>query len=95
MAGPLTKKKTIRNKFPPEFRSEALALADQVGVPKAARELGLGKSQLYGWRSRARASQNQRETEHKQAAEVARLERALAEQTEELAILKKAATYFS
>jgi len=39
--------------------------------------------------------QSQSELEQSQAAEIARLKRKLAEQEEELAIVKKAATYFA
>ncbi|WP_438985632.1 transposase, partial [Aequoribacter sp.] len=46
-------KKTTRRKHSPEFRAEALALAEKIGIPKAAKELGLHDSQLYGWRSKA------------------------------------------
>ena len=86
------KKKASRKQYPAEFRSEALALAEKVGVPTAAKELGLHESQLYGWRTKARATQSQSETEQKQATEIARLKRQLAEQAEELAIVKKAAS---
>ncbi len=48
-------KKTTRRQHSPEFRAEALALAEKIGIPKAAKELGLHDSQLYGWRSKARA----------------------------------------
>ncbi len=95
MARPLAKKKATRKTYPPEFRSEALALAEKLGVPSAARDLGLGKSQLYRWRSTARTEQSQRESEQEQTGETASLESKLAELTEELAILKKAETYFS
>ena len=88
-------KKTTRRKHSPEFRAEALALAEKIGIPKAARELGLHDSQLYGWRSKARATRDQSDLEQSQAAEIARLKRQLAEQAEELAIVKKAATYFA
>lgn len=88
-------KKVIRKQYSPEFRKEALALAEKVGVAKAAKELGLHDSQLYGWRTKARACQDQSEREQSQAAEIARLKRKLAEQEEELAIVKKAATYFA
>lgn len=94
MAEQTENKKTSRKTYSPEFRSEALALAEQLGVPAAASKLGLGKSQLYGWRSKARAQQSQGEIEEKQATEIARLEGVLAEQAEELAILKKAEAYF-
>jgi transposase len=72
-----------------EFREEALALAERIGVPKAAKELGLHESQLYGWRVKSRAERDQSETERDQAAEIARLKRKVAEQAEELAIVKK------
>ena len=84
------KKKTVRRQHLPEFRVEALALAEKVGVPKAAKELSLHESQLYGWRTKARAAQDKSELERHQAVEIARLKRQLAEQAEELAIVKKA-----
>ena len=37
-------------KHSPEFRSEALKLAERIGVAAAARELSLYESQLYNWR---------------------------------------------
>jgi len=89
------KKKTSRKQYPQEFKDEALALAEKIGVPKAAKELGLHESQLYGWRAKARTQQDQSELEQSQATEIARLKRKLAEQAEELAIVKKAATYFA
>jgi len=88
-------KKASRKQYSPEFRKEALALAEKIGIAKAAKELGLHDSQLYGWRSKARVRQSQSELEQSQAAEIARLKRKLAEQEEELAIVKKAATYFA
>jgi len=88
-------KKATRRQHSPEFREEALALAEKVGIRQAARELGLHESQLYGWRSKARANRDQSDREQSLAAENARLKRRLAEQEEELAIVKKAATYFA
>jgi len=55
----------------------------------------LHDSQLYSWRSKARANRDQSDLEQSLAAENARLKRQLAEQAEELAIVKKAATYFA
>ena len=88
-------KTTTRKRYSKEFRDEALALAERLGVPAAAKELGLHESQLYGWRVKARADRDQSETERNQAAEIARLKRKVAEQAEELAIVKKAAAYFA
>ena len=88
-------KKTTRRKYALEFRAEALALAEKIGISKAAKELGVHDPQLYGWRSKARAKRDQSDLEQRLAAENARLKRQLAEQAEELAIVKKAATYFA
>ncbi|EEX6733904.1 transposase [Escherichia coli] len=49
--------KKPRKQHSPEFRSEALKLAERIGVTAAARELSLYESQLYNWRSK---QQNQR-----------------------------------
>ena len=95
MTGKTGTKKATRRQHSPEFREEALALAEKIGIPKAAKELGLHDSQLYGWRSKARVKRDQSDLEQSQATEIARLKRKLAEQAEELAIVKKAATYFA
>ena len=95
MTGKTGTKKATRRQHSPEFREEALALAEKIGIPKAAKELGLHDSQLYGWRSKARSKRDQSDLEQSQATEIARLKRKLAEQAEELAIVKKAATYFA
>ena len=43
--------KKPRKQHSPEFRSEALKLAERIGVAAAARELSLYESQLYGKRA--------------------------------------------
>jgi len=88
-------KSTTRKKYAPEFKEEALRLASKVGVTKAARELGVYQSQIYGWRSAAQKKASSSKRESGLATENARLRRQLAEQAEELEILKKAATYFA
>ncbi len=88
-------RKSGRKRYPQEYKAEALALSEKIGISAAARELGLHESQLYDWRAKARMARDQSETERSQAAEIARLKRQLAEQAEELAIAKKAAVYFA
>lgn len=90
-----TTNKQARKRYSDDFKSEALALADRVGVSHAASDLGVHESQLYNWRSKANRANCQGEIEDKQAAEIARLKRQLADQAEELAILKKASAYFA
>ncbi|GKV76947.1 transposase InsE for insertion sequence IS3C [Pectobacterium carotovorum subsp. carotovorum] len=87
--------KKPRKQHTPEFRNEALKLAERIGVSAAARELSLHESQLYNWRSKQQSQTTTSERESEQAAEIARLKRQLAEREEELAILQKAATYFA
>lgn len=89
------KKKTTRNHYTQTFRDEALALAEKVGVAQAARDLGLHDSQLYDWRRKAQVTANRGQVEQDQALEIVRLKRKLADQDEELAILKKAAAYLA
>ncbi len=49
--------KKPRKQHSPEFRSEALKLAERIGVTAAARELSLYESQLYNWRSKQQNQQ--------------------------------------
>ena len=95
MTGQSSNKKPSRRRYSPEFKTEALGLAEQVGVSSAAKQLGLHESQLYAWRKKARYEAGRSETEKELAAENVRLKRQLAQQAEELAILRKAAAYFA
>lgn len=90
-----TNRKTHRNRYPDEFRDNALALAQRIGVAKAATELNLHESQLYAWRKKQQLTLSCSEHEKLQSIEIAKLKRRLAEQAEELALLQKAATYFA
>ncbi len=93
MTKPVSISKKPREQHSPEFRNEALKLAERIGVAAAARELSLYESQLYAWRSKQQQQMSSSERESELAAENVRLKRQLAEQAEELAILQKAATY--
>jgi transposase len=90
-----SKTKQTRARYSGDFKAEALALADKIGVSAAAQQLGRPESQLYGWRSHRQKQQNQSVVDQQAATEIVRLKRQLAEQAEELAILKKAAAYFA
>ncbi len=94
MTKPTSTTKKPRKQHTPEFRQEALKLAERIGVA-AARELNLYESQLYNWRSKQQNQLSSSEREQEMSAEIARLKRQLAERDEELAILQKAATYFA
>jgi Transposase. len=90
-----TKSSKIRQRHSQQFKTESLVFADKVGVPTAAKQLGLHESQLYSWRNKARLSQDRSAVEERLLVENARLKRQLAEQGEELSIVKKAAAYFA
>lgn len=76
-----------RKQHSPEFRSEALKLAERTSVAAATRELRLYESQLYNWRSKQQNQQTSSERELEMSTEIARLKRQLAERDEERAIL--------
>ncbi|MES3464006.1 IS3 family transposase [Enterobacter hormaechei] len=89
MTKPASTSKKPRKQYTPEFRNEALKLAERIGVAAAARELSLYESQLYAWRSKINNARSSSEREQEMAVEIARLKRQLAEQAEELAIPPK------
>lgn len=78
-----------------EFKAEALKLAERVGVAEAARQLKIYETQIYNCRSAEEKKSTTSQREAELAAEVAKLRRQLADQAEDLAILKKVATYFA
>ena len=77
-----------RRRHSGEFKTEALGLAEQVGVSGAAKQLGLHESQLYAWRKKARYEASRSETEKALAIENARLKRKLAKQADAFAARK-------
>ncbi|ELA4476666.1 IS3 family transposase [Salmonella enterica] len=89
MTKPASTTKKPRKQHTPEFRQEALKLAERIGVAAAARELNLYESQLYNWRSKQQNQLSSSEREQEMSAEIARLKHQLAERDEELAILQK------
>ena len=95
MAKQAKQKKSPRKRYAPEFRAEALTLATRIGIPEAARWLGIDGALIYGWRAQQRLAQTTAEVDQQMATENARLKCQLAEQAQELAIVKKAAAYFA
>ena len=90
-----TEPKKTRTQYSQNYKDDALTLAERVGFSKAATQLGILESQLYYWKNKLRQQQSSSEREQLLADENARLKRLLAEQAEELAIVKKAAAYFA
>lgn len=88
--------KPVRRKFAPEFKAQAVkrVLAGHA-VAVVSRELGIGESLLHNWVMRHRLLEGGGALQAEQAAEIARLKRALAQKEEEAAILKKAMAYLA
>ncbi|EMK1706008.1 IS3 family transposase, partial [Salmonella enterica] len=72
MTKPASTTKKPRKQHTPEFRQEALKLAERIGVAAAARELNLYESQLYNWRSKQQNQLSSSEREQEMSAEIAR-----------------------
>ena len=87
--------KQVRQRYPDEFKAEAVTLADRVGVTEAASDLGIQTSQIYGWRAKLQRAESTSAAEDRLQIENAKLKQQLAEQKEELALLKKASAYFA
>ena len=77
------------------YHAEALALAERIGVAAAASALGLHATQIYQWRAKAAHERSVIDRERQLREENARLKRQLAEKSEEVEILGKAAAYFA
>lgn len=84
-----------RNKYTPQFKDQALALAAKVGIPQAARDLGLAEPMVYAWRAKRDRGNAPLEAQKLQEAEMARLRRECARLQDENAFLKKVAAYFT
>lgn len=84
----MTTKKT-RIKHSPEFKVEALTLAEKVGVAAAARQLALHEFQIYGWRKAVKKDTTTSQREQELTTELAKLKKLLAEQAKELDIVKR------
>ena len=88
-------KKSQRTVRSDEYKTEAVKLADTVGVSAAAKQLGIHSTQLYSWRNKLRVKESRSDAEIRLMEENARLTRELAEKKQENDILKKASVYFA
>ena len=88
-----------RRKHDPKFKERAVQLARELdNVAAAAKELGIGYSLLHSWIKAAETAAAKGKglamaIEERQ--ELERLRKLVAEQAEELEIIKKAAAYFA
>lgn len=99
------KKEAVPNRqYTPEFKLEAVRLADSIGGSEAAKRLGIPDSSIWNWIKLSRAGKLSAAADAGQPvkrgpseleAENARLRRELADAKADLAIAKKAAAFFA
>ena len=83
-------------KYTKEFKEEALKLTDEIGVRKAAEQLGLKYNTLTDWRKQRKEQQSQPQfSEAEQARRIRELEQELAELKRANDILKDALGFFA
>ncbi|MCR9192767.1 MAG: transposase [Gammaproteobacteria bacterium] len=70
-----SEQKTIRKKYSPQFKDQALERSAKDGVPQVAKDLGLAESMLYSWRKQRNQCGNSLENQKIQQTELARLKR--------------------
>jgi transposase len=83
--------RSVRKKYSPQFKDQALERAAKDGIPQVAQDLGIKDSMLYSWRVQQKQGGDSIENQKLQQAEVSRLKREIARLAEENAFLKKAA----
>jgi transposase len=88
---------TLRRSYTPEFKQEAVRLAEERGFSQAARDLDINVSLIRRWKARLEQGHEEPFPGHgnPRDEEVVRLRRELKQAQEENAILKKAVGIFS
>ena len=93
----MTKKKRIRQSYSPEFKSQAIELANDIGIKEAARKLGIENCQTLGnWvRYDKKLARNTEFQEFERLkTENKRLKKELEIEKRSVNILKTAAAFF-
>ena len=89
------KKGDARRRYAPEFKQDALELAERIGVSNTARKLNISLSCLQRWKCQKNIPIEKSQDVLKLQMEVKRLKKELAEEKTTVEILKKATIFFS
>ena len=89
------KKGDTRRKYAPEFKQDALELAEKIGVSNAARKLNISLSCLQRWKCQKNLPIEKSQDVLKLQREIKKLKKELAEEKATVEILKKATAFFS
>ena len=84
-----------RRRYPPEFKQDAIRLAEKIGVGEAANKLDIPLSSLQRWKYQRNIPIEKSQDVLKLQREVKRLKKELAEEKATVEILKKATAFFS
>ena len=84
-----------RRKYAPEFKQDAVKLAEKIGVSNAAGKLDIPLNNLQRWKSQNNLPIEKSQDVLKLQMEVKRLKKELAEEKAITELLKKATAFFS
>ncbi len=87
-------KRTFR-KYTPEFKQQAVELADRIGMHRAADQLGVHVSNIHGWKAKKKKEIKNPPTEQNLSEENRQLRKEVEELRKVNQILKRAAAFFS
>ncbi|MGE6161252.1 transposase [Aeromonas salmonicida] len=88
MSKATTEQKKSRTRYSRQYKDEALASAERVGISRTAAQWNLKEPQLYAWRTKARQGVNTGEREQQLVNENIPRKRQPAEQAEKLVLVK-------
>ena len=89
------KQRKKRRKYAPEFKQEAVKLAEKMGVSNVANKLDIPLNNLQRWKFQKNPSIEKSQDVLKLQLEVKRLKKELAEEKAITEFLKKATAFFS
>ena len=89
------KKEDTRRRYSPEFKQDAIKLAESIGVGETAKKLNVPLSSLQRWKYQRNIPIEKSQDVLKLQREVKRLKKELAEEKATVEILKKATAFFS
>ena len=91
----MKKGKIIRKKYDPEFKMDAVKLAEKIGTSNAAQKLDIPLACLQRWKSKKNVPVEKSHDVVRLQAEVKKLKQELSQEKAVVELLKKATAFFS
>ena len=89
------RKEISRRRYSPEFKQDAIKLAESIGVVETANKLNIALSSLQRWKCQKNIPIEKSQDVVKLQREVKRLKKELTEEKAVVEMLKKATAFFS